>query len=502
MRFKSGMFATGSILVFAVLIATLYYGSKTSAERGDKSLRLFCAAGVRIPIQKVIADYEAEYDVSIETSYDGSGRLLSEIRAVDGGDLYVAADITYVNDARKLDLVSEVGAIAAQRPCVVVRADSQLNVASIDDLLSGNVRMSLADPKAAAVSRVTRKMLAGIQRDRVDVWELLFNNATVTRHTVNEVANDVKTGAVDAGIVWDATANQYDELEIASGIEFTGDANQIVVSILNSAEHAPSALHFMRYLTSRDRGLKVFEEQGYEIVAGDEWADVPEISLFTGGLMHPAIQKTINDFEKREGVRILQTPNGCGILVSQIKAGMHPDAYFACDTTFMTSVQEVFPQWHDVSATEMVIAVNRDKHAELNVQSLEDLANKPLKLGLCDPEHSALGDLTMRLLKRDQLWEKIKPKVLNWPSTADRLVEGVVISGLDAAIVYRANTTRDSDRLHVISIDSPEARAVQPIAVATDSKFPNLTERLITQLRSIESRQRFKDLGFEWLGDR
>ena len=34
--------------------------------------------------------------------------------------------------------------------------------------------------------------------------------------------------------------------------------------------------------------------------------------------------------------------NGCGILVSQMKAGEKPDAYFSCDTKFMDMVQERF----------------------------------------------------------------------------------------------------------------------------------------------------------------
>ena len=149
----------------------------------------------------------------------------------------------------------------------------------------------------------------------------------------------------------------------------------------------------------------------------------------------------------------------------------------------------------------MVVVVSPDKAAELNVTSLDDLATKQLKIGLCDPEHSALGDLSKRLLQRRGLWEAVQPKVLDWPSTADRLVESVVISGLDAAIVYRANTTRQRDKLTILEIESPDAKAVQPIAVAKASEYRNLTQRLIDQLRSTASRDAFVAMGFRWLGD-
>ena len=54
--------------------------------------------------------------------------------------------------------------------------------------------------------------------------------------------------------------------------------------------------------------------------------------------------------------------------------------------------------------------------------------------------------------------------------------------------------------LVVIDIDSPRATAIQPIAVAKDSSFPNLMGRLIRKLKSADSRQQFESRGFRWIG--
>ena len=501
MKFRFAWIPIVSLLLLVALIFAVQYGARSKTEMGNENLRLFCAAGLRVPVQEIIKDYEQEYNVTVETSFDGSGRLLSEIRAVDAGDIYIAADLTYVDDARKMGLVEEVAAVASQHPCLAVAKSSDLQNLTLEELASSDLRVSLADSKSAAVSRVAKKLLADTRFESEPIWDHLESNATIIRHTVNEVANDVKSGAADVGIIWDATADQYDDLDSITVPQFQADPKQIVASVLTASQQPTRALHFLRYLSSRDRGLKAFDRYGYQIVEGDSWAEVPEIRLFTGGLMHPAIQESIQNFEKREGVQVLQTPNGCGILVSQIRAGEHPDVYFACDTSFMTAVEELFSESQDLSGTEMVVVVSPDKAAELNVTSLDDLATKPLKIGLCDPEHSALGDLSKRLLQRRGLWEAVQPKVLDWPSTADRLVESVVISGLDAAIVYRANTTRQRDKLTILEIESPDAKAVQPIAVAKDSEYRHLTQRLIDQLHSATSRDAFIALGFRWLGD-
>ncbi len=61
-------------------------------------------------------------------------------------------------------------------------------------------------------------------------------------------------------------------------------------------------------------------------------------------MLRPAIEQTIAEFERREGVKVTRVYNGCGILVAQMKAGEVPDAYFACDSEFMNQVNDIVSQ--------------------------------------------------------------------------------------------------------------------------------------------------------------
>ena len=84
-----------------------------------------------------------------------------------------------------------------------------------------------------------------------------------------------------------------------------------------------------------EKGCQEWKRQGYEPLSGDAWALQPQIRLFSGAMLRPAIEETLTRFEQREGVRITRIYNGCGFLVSQMKAGEHPDAYFSCDRSFV-----------------------------------------------------------------------------------------------------------------------------------------------------------------------
>jgi molybdenum ABC transporter molybdate-binding protein len=497
-RFRWG--ALGSVLVVLAFAVLLHRGSQPRSRLEAGSMRVYCAAGLRLPMQEILAEYGQRYDVQFETVYDASGKLISAMRTDEGrGDIFLPADLDYIQDARQHDLIAEVAPIAYQHPCITIQKGST-KVASLNDLTRPDVKLSLADPKVTAISRVAQKLLSGIQHQGKPLWDQLYERATVTRTTVNEVANDVKSGSVDAGIVWDATAVQYPELAMVRVPEFESSRQTISVAVVKTSRQPKRALHYLRFITSRQYGLAAFQRHGYEIAAGDEWSDSPQLTLFTGGLMHPAIQESIQRFEQREGVDVAQVPNGCGILVAKIRLGEHPDAYFACDQSYMTSVREVFPASYDVSGTEMVVITNKQARG-LGINGIDDLAVADAKIGLCDPQHSALGDLSKKLLDAHGIWEAVSSKVIDWPSTADRLVEAVVFGALDAAIVYRANTTRQADKLNVYPIDDDRAQAIQPIAVAADSKYPLLTSRLIEQIRSAASRRQFESLGFRWLGE-
>jgi molybdenum ABC transporter molybdate-binding protein len=498
MRFGFRWFTLISVVIVVALGAVLHWSSSTSSEAGSNPLRIYCAAGIRLPVQELLEEYKKRYGIDFISIYDASGKLLTSIRSSESEEgLYLPAEMDYIDDARRFNLIDEVAPIAIQRPCLAIRKGST-KVARLEDLARPDVKVSLPDPKVAAISRVAQKVLSKIQQDSGTLWDSIFQNATVVRTTVNETANDIKTGDVDAGIVWDATAVQYAELEIVPVPEFEPAQQTIAISVLKGSSQPTRALHFLRFLTSRQYGLPVFERHGYQVVTGDEWSESPQLTLFTGGLMHPAIQEAVKRFERREGVRVAQVFNGCGILVAQIRGGQHPDAYFACDTSYMTRVKDLFPTAHVISGTEMVLIVS--KQADLKtVKTVGDLVTADAKIGLCDPERSALGDLTKRLLESRGIWDQVSAKVMDWPSTADRLVEAVVFGALDAAVVYRANTTRQADKLDVYRIDDIGAKAIQPIAVAADTKYPLLTGRLVEQIRSAASRRQFESLGFEWL---
>ena len=495
------LIAMVSIALGALLVVLLIWNPAAGpAQIKGNSVFVYCAAGMRVPVQQIAEQYaEQKYGQVVQLQYGGSNTLLNQLEVANVGDLYLAADNSYMELAVQKGLVQETISIAKIRLVVAVAQGNPHNIHTVDDLLRTDIRVALGNPDATAIGKKTRKLVEASGR-----WEELAEHAVVYTPTVNEIANTVKVGSVDAGIVWDTIAVQYPEIEAVRLPELDSGEAQIVIGVLSSSEQPAAALRFARYLTASDQGLQIFREHGFETVEGDIWEIKPNLTLYSGGVNRIAIQETIEQFQQREDVQIDVLYNGCGVLCAQMSAlrnderhGVFPDAYFACDVSFMDQVSDLFVDPVNVTETDMVIITGPEN--EHGIRTLSDLAAPGIQLGVANPDESALGALTRRLLLDLGIEDDLQPNISTQQPTADLLVIPVRVGALDAAIVYRANVSQITSELTVIDIDHPFAQATQPYAAARDTRHRHTVERLMAAIR--RSRPRFEASGFRYLLD-
>ncbi len=486
-----------SSIAVVVLVSLLLWPSGARRSSGvRRPLVLYCAAGLKPPVAEIVKAYQDELGMAVQTQYGGSGTLLSNLRVAQTGDLYLAADASYIQLAREQGLIAETIPLATQRPVIVSAKGNPKQIQSARDLLRSGIRVALGNPDAASIGKQTQTAMtrAGLWKD----LEHAVQTRGVFKPTVNDIANDVKIGTVDAGVVWDSTARQYPELEIVAPLTDDPDfVMEVSIAVLRSSRQPAEALRLARYLSAPEKGQQAFQRHHYTVVEGDVWAKEPEILLFSGGVNRPAIEDTLQAFEQREGCKVTRVYNGCGILVAQMKAGARPDAYVACDVSFMRQVQNLF--FEAVNLSEMDILIAMPKGNPHDITSLQDLTKEGLKLGVGNPQQGALGALTERMLDKAGLLPGIMANVRSQTPTADLLVNQLRAGGLDAVLVYESNISQVREHVDTVRLDLPGATAIQPFAIAQGSQHQQLAQRLLNALTSAESQEKYKKAGFRWL---
>lgn len=510
-----------SLAALALLILLLKSPWNEASMGGSRPLMLYCAAAMTKPVADLLKDYQDNYGVQVDVSYDGSGKLLSTIKIDPGrGDLYLAADAAHIKVARKEGLVAEVIPVLKLRPVVVVKksiwADLQAKgkpITHLRDVLRDDLRLVLANPELTSIGQLSREAM-----EKADLWQAVEERRkesaprVVNAGTVNDVATAVSAGDRFVGIVWSGIAAQFDGLHAVAVPEFEGLYEPMQIGVLAKSKQPTAALRLARFLASADKGAPVFKKHHFEPFAdADAWEESPTIHLSAGAMLLPGIDDAVKNFERREGVTVKTSYAGCGLLVGQMKAikkggasGQFPDAYFACDTSFLADVQDWFETGILVAKNQIMLVVpHGNPH---NIKSLDDLARPDLRVGLAHPTHSALGQLTDRLLRKLGLHEKVyvpnRAKPVVHTDAAHLLINQMRAGALDVAVVYKSNILSagtSQEHLEALPLDLTEAIASQPFAIAQESKHKHLTRRLLKAIVAPDNAARFQSLGFQWM---
>ncbi|MCI0376462.1 MAG: substrate-binding domain-containing protein [Gemmataceae bacterium] len=508
-----------SLAAAAVLILLLDKPWERWGRAAARPLTLYCAAGLTNPVAELLQEYRETFGVPVTVTYDGSGKLLSTIRAREGlGDLYLAADASHMRIAVKEKLVAEVIPIAELRPVVVVNAATKKqlqgpkrSIRSLRDLLRDDVKLILANPELASIGQLSKEIfekhgLWSIVQERLQERRALAS----TVGTVNEVCTAVRTQDMSAGIVWSANAAQFAGLAVLTPPEFQGYTEKMQIGVLAKSVQPTAALHLARFLSARDKGGLVFQKHHYDSLEdADAWEDRPTLHLSAGAMLQPALKPALDAFSKREGVTVTTNYAGCGLLVSQMKAiqagkasSHFPDAYFACDESFLQEVQQWFEPGKVVASNDMALVV--PKGNPKTIAGLEALTRPGLRVGLAHPQNSALGKLTDDMLRRlglhDDVYADERSKPVVHADAAHLLVNQMRAGALDVAIVYRSNvqsTPNSADHLEIVELKLPDAVARQPFAVAHASRHKHLMQRFLQAVCAPENRSHMQSLGFE-----
>jgi molybdate transport system substrate-binding protein len=497
------------LAVTALAIGCLAYflQNKIAGPRDGqaKSLTVYCAAGVRLAVEEAAKQFEIEMGVTVKLEYANSGVLANRLKIdKEGGlasaDIYIPADYTYIEKAAADGLTRESLRVATWQVVLGVKPGADIDVANCDEVLSSKLSFVMCDP-LAGVGKKTKKML-----EQSGHWAAIDKAKQSSFPTVTEAALAVKENpGTQAAFVWDSVARQHG-LRVIKLPELKASRANISVAVTASTDRPTLALQFARFLAAPSKGGKVFARHKYQPKSGgDAWVKVPKLRVDCGGVNREALEKTIREFETREGCVITMVYAGCGTLVGKMQTGEQglPDLFMTCDATYLDMAQQKMgnPFGSDlkISSTRIVMLVKLGNPKGL--QALADLAQPNLRIGVTDRETSTLGKLSEELCRETGQWDTIAENIREGVTvdTAHTLIQSMEAGGkLDVVLVYEANIQHLKNKFVAVPLTPARAIAVQNIAARKDTAYPHLAQRLMRYVTSDTSRRRFEQLGFNW----
>lgn len=238
-------------------------------------ITVFAAASMQESLNAAIEQYKAVApEVTVVTTYDSSGTLLTQIKEGASCDLFISAAPKQINaldgslkdDAEKnpdgLDYIVEGSRLnlLENKVTLAVPEGNPKGIESFDQLadLLKNGEVSLAIGNSdVPVGQYTQKIFTYYEIDEAAIASKLTYGSNV-----KEVTTQVSEAAVDCGIIYDTDA-------FSAGLTVVDSATaemcgQVIypAAVLNVGEQPEAAQAFLDYLTTPD-ALTCFEAVGF-----------------------------------------------------------------------------------------------------------------------------------------------------------------------------------------------------------------------------------------------
>jgi len=248
------------------LIAIALFALLAGRPAAAADLLVFAAASLKNALDDAIADYASRTGVKVEASYAASGPLARQIENGAPADLFISADIAWMDEVASHDLIrpeSRVDLLGNRLVLVAARDDTRsIPLGPGADLLAplGQGRLAIGDPQSVPAGKYGQAAL-----EKLGLWDKL-EPKLARAESVRAALALVSRGEAPLGIVYATDAAADPGVRVAA--EFpAGSYPPVVYPVaLIKASTNPAAKPFLDYLES-PAAAPFFTRQGFTRLA-------------------------------------------------------------------------------------------------------------------------------------------------------------------------------------------------------------------------------------------
>lgn len=478
------------------LASALGRTATAASEMVQGEILVYVPCGVAGPYGEIKALFEKAYpgvtvtqevaniDVQTELICNGKGTPDAWISLGDREVLRVA-------EAGRLD--GEPVTFAYNSVAFIVAKGNPCAIEQVEDLASSAVRTIAIPTERNSSGYYTKAALVD-----AGLWAGLEPKLWLTDHP-SEVKDQVVQGKADVGVVYYPCTQETRQVggkpqEMPGkaqmlGALTIGDTSRIPAqaAVIKGCKNPASGRAFIEFMLT-DAAQEIWDNWRFDRVtprAASAGENVT-LHLYSASGIRPFTEPAAEAFrELRPNVRIDVAYAGSGCLLSQLTFAERGDLYMPGEEFYMAQARErgFITQEALVGYFEPVIIV-----PECNpkaVAGLEDLARPGLKVGLGEPEITAVGHAAEELLENAGILDAVLKNVVMHAGNVPELANAVQLGSLDAAIVWNVTAAQVTDSCDVIEIPEEywEPSEIR-LGVLSFSKHPEIAQAFLSYCTS------------------
>lgn len=245
------------ILLFAIFLAGCSPPSPAPTS-APVELTVAAAADLQFAFTEIGELYEQETGNKVIFSFGSTGQLAQQIENGAPFDLFAAANISFVDDLAKKELVvpDTVALYARGRIVLAVNRDSGVSAIALEDLLSDSItHIAIANPEHAPYGVAAKEALIS-----AGVWERI-EDKIVYGENVRQTLQFVQTGDAQVGIVALSVANVQEITWTLIDDSLHNPLDQ-ALAVVASSSHQKEAKEFAAFINGK-KGRPIMQKYGF-----------------------------------------------------------------------------------------------------------------------------------------------------------------------------------------------------------------------------------------------
>lgn len=236
-----------------------------TARAQDQAVLVFAAASLKNALDEIAANWHGASGKTATISYAASSALAKQIEAGAPADVFVSADLDWMDYLQDKDLVNADTrtSLLGNRIVLVAPADSAVNakIAPGFDLaaLLGDGRLAMADPNAVPAGKYSKAALEALQ-----VWPSVQDRVAPAENVRAALAL-VGRNEAPLGIVYRTDAAADQGVKVVDTVPDETHPPIVYPAALTAESTNPAAPAFLAYVAS-DAARPIFERWGFTVL--------------------------------------------------------------------------------------------------------------------------------------------------------------------------------------------------------------------------------------------
>lgn len=245
-----------------VVCFSLYFGSTHEALSSEKKdLELFVGSASQPATEEAVKRFEETTGIRVNLHFGGSGRMLSQMKLSERGDLYFPGSSDFMELAKSEGLVLEETEkiVVYLIPAINVPRGNPMGIFSLEDLTRSGLKIGIARPDTVCVGLYAVEIL-----EKSGFSQKVRKNIRTHAPSCAKTAQLVSLNMVDAVLGWRAfTYWKPDQIEtILLRPDQIPRIGTIPIAISSFCEDRERAQSFIDFLLS-DQGKAIFRKWNY-----------------------------------------------------------------------------------------------------------------------------------------------------------------------------------------------------------------------------------------------